>query len=123
MTSLAHPSGPDGNLTESPFAGISGPVRARAYLEALAETGSKLKASQAAGVHDSTSRGWRQSVQGFREAEREAMGMAAECLRDEAWRRAVEGVRHYKIGIGEDRRSRSFPSHTTRHAGPHLAVR
>ena len=27
------------------------------------------------------------------------------------------------IGIGEDRRSRSFPSHTTRHAGPHLAVR
>ena len=23
----------------------------------------------------------------------------------------------------EDRRSRSFPSHTTRHAGPHLAVR
>ena len=28
-----------------------------------------------------------------------------------------------KIGIGEDRRSRSFPSHTTRHAGPHLAVR
>ena len=28
-----------------------------------------------------------------------------------------------QIGIGEDRRSRSFPSHTTRHAGPHLAVR
>ena len=30
---------------------------------------------------------------------------------------------HAWIGIGEDRRSRSFPSHTTRHAGPHLAVR
>ena len=30
---------------------------------------------------------------------------------------------HAGIGIGEDRRSRSFPSHTTRHAGPHLAVR
>ncbi len=29
----------------------------------------------------------------------------------------------WMIGIGEDRRSRSFPSHTTRHAGPHLAVR
>ena len=36
---------------------------------------------------------------------------------------AVADALAFEIGIGEDRRSRSFPSHTTRHAGPHLAVR
>ena len=35
----------------------------------------------------------------------------------------LRAVGYWRIGIGEDRRSRSFPSHTTRHAGPHLAVR
>lgn len=75
------------------------PPRVRAYLEALAITGSRIKAAEAANVDESTPRGWRAGskapVPGFDEAEAEAMQRAGERLRDEARRRAVEGQKKY----------------------------
>ena len=68
------------------------PQAMRAFLAALALTGSRLKAAAAAGVNVKTAREWRTAHPPFVELEKQAMLDAAERLRDEAIRRGRDGM-------------------------------
>ena len=77
----------------SPFDHVQHPRR-RAFLEALALTGSRTEAARAAGVHRTTPYGdaWKADAD-FQAALRLAEEISADRLVHEATRRAVEGVR------------------------------
>ncbi len=76
---------------ESPFGEIRHPKK-RAFLCAYSLLGSKLRASEAAGINKSLiyTRGWLNDQQ-FQDAVERARKMAVDVFEDEATRRAVEG--------------------------------
>lgn len=84
------PAHPDG---ESPFGSVRHPAR-RAYLEALAISGSRTEAAKAAGVHRCTaySPAWKNDA-AFQEGLELAEAISADALVAEAVRRARDGVR------------------------------
>ncbi|HEY1188573.1 MAG TPA: hypothetical protein VGE74_13050 [Gemmata sp.] len=62
------------------------------FLEALADTGSVVRAARAAKVHRSTAYDHRETDTGFRDAWKEAERISVENMEAEARRRAVEGT-------------------------------
>jgi hypothetical protein len=68
-----------------------------AFLCVFAETGNATKAAEAAGIDASTAYRARQTDADFKLDWENAKLVAADTLRAEAWRRAVEGGRSYKF--------------------------
>jgi hypothetical protein len=68
-----------------------------AFLCVFAETGNATRAAQAAGIDASTAYRARLADAAFRKDWETAKLVAADTLRQEAWRRAVEGGRQYKF--------------------------
>lgn len=65
----------------------------QAFLDALAQGATMSGAANAAGVARTTAYGWRNEDQNFASAWDEAFRLGASALEDEAYRRAVTGVR------------------------------